>query len=169
MFTCRPPGYPHRWAPSPTATEQQPRGHQGTLSQSRRAPQSPPASHHILLALSCSSSSASDFIWLFENSDYVTTCFRALLKGLFEVWVLPEKTQQLGSCICSYSAAQTPQGRHPGHEYIQDIWINKNISSLEPNVNQTLLKSTEIKYLSALRELTQAYTILDPNQHFSRT
>lgn len=157
--------------PQPHCTEQQHRWHRGTLSPSHRAPQSPQLSHHALPALSCSCSSASDFIWIPENADYVTARFQApaLLAGLSEVWVLPEKTQQLGSCICSYSAAQTPRGRHPRHEYIQDIWVNKNASSTEPNVNQPLSKSTEIKYLPVLRELTQAYTLLDPKQHLSRT
>ena len=163
-----PPRYLHRWPPSPTATKQQHRQHQRTLSQSHLAPKSPLVSHHTPPAPSCSSSS--DFIRLPENVDYVTTRFQVppLLKGLSKAWVLPEKTQQLGSCTCSYSAAQTSQGRHPGHEYIQDIWVNKNIS-LEPNVNQPLLKSTEIKYLPVLRELTLAYTVLDPKQHLSRT
>lgn len=128
-----------------------------------------PSSFSSLTA--CSSSSASDFIWLLETVDYVTTRFQApaFFKGLSEVQVLPEKTQQLGSCICSYLAAQTPQGGHSGHEYIQDIRVNKNISSPEPNVNQSLLKSTEIKYTPVLPELTQACRVLDPNQHLSRT
>lgn len=90
------------------------------------------------------------------------------VKGVIQVWVLTKKTQQLGSCICSYSAAQTPQGSHPGHEYIQDIWVNKNISTPEPNVNQPLLKSTEIKCLPVLRELAQAYTLFDPKQRFKQ-
>lgn len=71
--------------------------------------------------------------------------FPSSAEGLPKVQVLPGKTQQLRSCVCSCSAAPTPQGRHPSHEYIQDIWINENISSLEPNVNQALLKSTEKK------------------------
>lgn len=79
------------------------------------------------------------------------------------------KTQQLRPCACSCSAAPTPQGRHPGHEYIQDIWINENISSLEPNVNQALLKSTEIKYLPVLKELIQSCSLLDPKQLLSRS
>lgn len=145
--------------------------HQGTLSPSHLTPQGPLVSHHATPALSCSSSSASDFIWLPENVDYAPTRFQAptLWKGLSEVGVWPKKNQQLGSCICSYSAAQTPRGRHPCHEYFQDIRVNKNISSTEPNVNQPLFKSTEIKHLPVLRELTQAYTLLDPKQHLSRT
>jgi len=51
-------------------------------------------------------------------------------------------------------AAQAPQGRHPGSEYIQAIWINKNMQSPEPNVDQPLSENTEIKYLHVLGELT---------------
>lgn len=72
-------------------------------------------------------------------------------------------------CVCSCSAAPAPQGRHPGHEYIQDIWINENISSLEPNVNQALLKSIEIKYLPVLKELIQTCSLLDPKRFLSRS
>lgn len=59
----------------------------------------------------------SHLIWLPENVDYITPSSQApaQLNRLSKVWVTPEKIQQLGSCICSYSAAQTPQGRHPGH------------------------------------------------------
>lgn len=57
-----------------------------------------------------SSSSASDFIWLLENVDYVTAHFQApaQLQGLSAVWVLPEKTQQLSSCISSCGSTGTP-------------------------------------------------------------
>lgn len=95
--------------------------------------------------------------------------FPSTVQGLPEVRVLPGKTQQLRSCACSCSAAPTPQGRHPGHEYIQDIWINENTSSLEPNVNQALLKSTDIKYLLVLKELIQTCSLLDPKQLLSRS
>lgn len=135
------------------------------VSQSISSP-NPLGPCHTLPALSCSSSS--DFICF--QTMWITIplisrhCWRVIQGVGFA-----RKTQQLCSCVCSCSAAPTPQGRHPGHEYIQDIWINENISSLEPNVNQALLKSTEIKYPAVLKELLQTCSLLDPKLLLSRS
>lgn len=106
-----------------TPAPPKPSGGTGEAGEILQSSPKPPAARHTPPALYYSSSSASDFIWLLENVDYVTAHFQApaLLKGLSDTRVLPEKTQQLSSWIRGCSAAQAPQGRHPGHEYIQDI------------------------------------------------
>lgn len=106
-----------------TPAPPKPSGGTGEAGEILQSSPKPPAARHTPPALYYSSSSASDFIWLLENVDYVTAHFQApaLLKGLSDTRVLPQKTQQLSSWIRGCSAAQAPQGRHPGHEYIQDI------------------------------------------------
>lgn len=163
-------GYLHRWPPAPLQPSSSAGDTRGLYHKASCSQKLSRFSSHTACP-SCSSSSASDFIWLPENGDYVTPRFRApaLFKGLPEVRALPEKTRQLGSWICSYPSAQTPQGRHPGREYIQDTWVNKNVSPPEPKVNQSLFKSAEIKHVPVLRELTQTHALLDPKQHLNKT
>lgn len=68
-------------------------------------PQSPGLPPHTLPALSCSSSSASDFICFPDNVDFDTSPFQ----GLPEVWVLPGKTQQLRSVSVAARQHQHPR------------------------------------------------------------
>lgn len=159
---CSALGYRHRWPPAHGEAAL------GTLSQSHLPPQSPLVPPLTLPALSCSS--ASDFICFPDSAYCDTSHFQALSKGYPRCGFCQGKHSNYNcSCVCSCSAAPTPQGRHPSHEYIQDTWTNENISSLEPNVNHALLKSTKIKYLPVLRELIPTCSLLDPKRFLSRS